>query len=184
MGEKAMPQTKTCPPPTLPDFSKDNLFEKIVSVIMVTSAAFVVLAVGTSAIMRYFIRRDIYGVEELITIAAFWMYFAGAVYATKTRQQISAEMFSMFTKNSKFLYGIAVTQRSVTLLLCLIYAWWGWEFISWSVSGGGKTTLWQIPLYVGQSAVFLGLVCMLVYFVRDLILILRVKPSEYFPGRA
>ena len=51
-------------------------------------------------------------------------------------------------------------------------------------SGGGKTTLWQIPLYVGQSAVFLGLVCMLVYFVRDLILILRVKPSEYFPGRA
>ena len=151
---------------------------------MVISASFVVLAVGSSAIMRYFIRRDIYGVEELITIAAFWMYFAGAVYATKTRQQISAEMFNVFTKNPKILYAVAFAQRSITLLLCLIYAWWGWEFIFWSVTEGGKTTLWQIPLYVGQSAVFLGLVCMLVYFVRDLILLLRVKPSEYYPGSA
>ena len=179
-----MPQTKTCPEIRPPDFTRDNLFEKIVTVIMITSASFVVLAVGCSAIMRYFVRRDIYGVEELITIAAFWMYFAGAVYATKTRQQISAEMFTMFTKNAKVLYGIALAQRSITLLLCLIYAWWGWEFISWSVTGGGRTTLWQIPLYVGQSAVFLGLICMLVYFVRDLILLLRVKPSEYYPGSA
>ena len=179
-----MPQTKTCPEIKPPNFTRDNLFEKIVTVIMVTTAAFVVLAVGSSAIMRYFIRRDIYGVEELITIAAFWMYFAGAVYATKTRQQISAEMFTVFTKNPKILYGVALAQRSITLLLCLIYTWWGWEFIFWSVTGGGRTTLWQIPLYVGQSAVFLGLVCMLIYFIRDLILILRIKPSDYYPGKA
>lgn len=179
-----MPQTKTCPEITPPDFTRNNFFEKIVTVIMVASASFVVLAVGSSAIMRYFVRRDIYGVEELITIAAFWMYFAGAVYATKTRQQISAEMFTIFTKNPKVLYGVALAQRSITLILCLIYTWWGWEFIFWSVNGGGKTTLWQIPLYVGQSAVFLGLVCMLIYFVRDVILLLRIKPSDYYPGKA
>ena len=179
-----MPQTKTCPEMTPPDFCRNNLFEKIVTVVMVATAAFVVLAVGCSAIMRYFVRRDIYGVEELITIAAFWMYFAGAVYATKTRQQISAEMFTVLTKNPKVLYVVALAQRSITLLLCLIYAWWGWEFIFWSVQSGGRTTLWQIPLYVGQSAVFLGLICMLIYFVRDLILILRIKPSDYYPGRA
>ena len=179
-----MPQTKTCPEITPPDFTRNNFFEKIVTVIMVASASFVVLAVGSSAIMRYFVRRDIYGVEELITIAAFWMYFAGAVYATKTRQQISAEMFTIFTKNPKVLYGVAFAQRSITLILCLIYAWWGWEFIFWSVNGGGKTTLWQIPLYVGQSAVFLGLVCMLIYFVRDVVLLLRIKPSDYYPGKA
>lgn len=179
-----MPQTKTCPEITPPDFTRNNFFEKIVTVIMVASASFVVLAVGSSAIMRYFIRRDIYGVEELITISAFWMYFAGAVYATKTRQQISAEMFTIFTKNPKVLYGVALAQRSITLILCLIYTWWGWEFIFWSVNGGGRTTLWQIPLYVGQSAVFLGLVCMLIYFVRDVILLLRIKPSAYYPGKA
>lgn len=179
-----MPETKTCPEIKPPTFTRNNIFEKIVTVIMVISASFVVLAVSSSAIMRYLIRRDIYGVEELITIAAFWMYFAGAVYATKTRQQISAEMFPIFTKNPKILYGVALAQRSITLLLCLIYAWWGCEFISWSVTGGGRTTLWQIPLYVGHLAVFLGLICMLIYFIRDVVLLLRVKPSEYYPGRA
>lgn len=151
---------------------------------MVTTGSFIVLVISTSAIMRYFLDRDIYGIEELITIAAFWMYFAGAVYASKTRRQISAELFSMFTKNGNILFGIALVQRSITFLLCLIYAWWGWEFISWSFLSGGKTTLWQIPIYVGQSSVFLGLVCMLIYFGRDIIMLLRCKPSEYFPGKA
>lgn len=178
-----MPQSESCSTPR-PDFSRENLFEKIVTFIMIATASFIVLVISTSAIMRYFMDQDIYGIEELITIAAFWMYFAGAVYATKTRRQISAELFSMFTKNGKILYGIALAQRLITLSLCLIYAWWGWEFVSWSFLSGGKTTLWQIPLYVGQSSVFLGLVCMLVYFARDVLMLLRVKPSEYYPGRA
>ncbi len=178
-----MSQTESTSPQRL-DFTKENFFEKIVTVIMVITAAFIVMVISTSAIMRYFLDRDIYGIEELITIAAFWMYFAGAVYASKTRRQISAELFSMFTKNGNILYGIALVQRSITFLLCLIYAWWGWEFISWSFQSGGKTTLWQIPLYVGQSSVCLGLICMLIYFARDIILLLRVKPSEYSPGKA
>lgn len=163
---------------------KDNAFDRIVVAIMMICGCFVVLAVAGGAIMRYLFRKDIYGIEELTTIAAFWMYFAGAVYATKTRKQISAEMFSMITKNPVALYVSVLLQRAVTLALCLIYSWWGFEFLHWSVTDGGKTNLWQIPIFVGQAAVFFGLIGMLAYFLRDLVMILRTKPSAYRHGDA
>lgn len=179
-----MSQSEPCAPPEPvagPVF-KDNIVDKVIVLVMMVTASFVVLAVGAGAIMRYVFRRDIYGVEELTTIAAFWMYFAGAIYATKTRQQISAEMFSMFTGNPVVLWASVFLQRLITLLLCLVYTWWGWEFFWWSVTSGGKTNLWQIPICVGQSSVFVGLIGMLAYFLRDLIMILRIRPSRYRQG--
>lgn len=179
-----MSQTEPCatPEPAAGPVFKDNMLDKVIVLIMMVTATFVVLAVGAGAIMRYVFRRDIYGVEELITIAAFWMYFAGAIYATKYRQQIAAEMFSIFTQNPVALWTSVFLQRSITLLLCLIYTWWGWEFFWWSMNSGGKTNLWQIPIYVGQSSVFVGLIGMLAYFIRDLIMILKIKPSQYRQG--
>ena len=163
---------------------RDNLFEKAVVAVMVATGVFVVLAVAAGAVMRYLFRKDIYGVEELTTIAAFWMYFTGAVYAGKTRQLISAEMITVFTKNPVILYAAALTQRVAVLAICLVFSWWGWQFLQWSYTGGGRTNLWQIPLWVGQSSVFFGLVCLLAYFVRDVVMILRVKPRDYRPGAA
>lgn len=162
---------------------KDNAFDKIVVFIMMVSGCFVVLAVAGGAIMRYVFRKDIYGIEELTTVAAFWMYFAAAVYATKTRKQISAEMFSIFTKNPVVLYCSVLAQRVITFLLCLIYSWWGWQFFHWSVTDGGKTNLWQLPVFVGQGAVFFGLLGMLAYFLRDILMILQVRPAAYQPEK-
>lgn len=161
---------------------KDNAFDKIVIFIMLVCGCFVVLAVASGAIARYFFRKDIYGIEELTTVAAFWMYFAGAVYATKARKQISAEMMTMFTQNPVILYAMVLLQRAITFLLCLVYSWWGLEFFRWSFLDGGKTNLWQIPIFVGQGAVLFGLLGMLTYFLRDLVMILRVRPSEYRNG--
>lgn len=168
-------------PDAVPD-RKDNLFEKTVSFIMLSTACFVVLMVGTSAIMRYLFHKDIYGVEELTTIAAFWMYFAGAVYASKEGTHISAEMIGVFTSNKRIIYWTAVVRHVITFLLCAIYAWWGWEFLEWGFVSGGKTNLWQIPLYVGQCSVFFGLACMLVYFGRDCITIFRMTPENFSPN--
>jgi TRAP-type C4-dicarboxylate transport system permease small subunit len=164
--------------------ARANPFERIVTLLMVVTGVAVVLAVGSGAIMRYLFRRDIYGIEELTTIAAFWMYFTGAVYAGKTRQLISAELVTIVTRKPGLLYAATLVQRLVTLAICVIFTWWGWGFLHWSVTGGGRTNLWQIPLWVGQSSVLFGLACLLVYFVRDVIMILRVKPSDYRPGCA
>ena len=151
---------------------------------MLASGTFVSCIVALGAVMRYVFQKDVYGIEELLTMASFWMYFAGGAYAAKTRQHISADILAAYIKNSVSIYVLTLIQRTLTFLICLVYAWLGIRLFVWSFLEGGKTSLWQIPLYFGHAAVTFGLACMLIYFGRDLILLLRVKPTQYQPGMA
>ena len=161
----------------------DLNIKKLQNIILVASCSFVTIGIGTGAILRYLFKKDLYGAEELITIAAFWMYFIGAVYATHTKKHITAELFSSFCKNLKIVYSVKILSLTVTFLLALLYSWWGWEFFHWSLVKGGKSVALLIPLVYGHSAIFIGFVLMTVYFLFQLIeeiknLKLHLRSSE------
>ncbi len=156
--------------------------------IMIVCSAVIVLIVGVAALLRYLFGTDLYGAEEFLTIAAFWMYFMSAVYATHTRSHISAEVFSAFCKYVPLRRLVHFLQLGITVALAVLYSYWGWYFFYWSLTEGGKSTVWQIPLVVSHSAVFLGFVLMAWYFILQLIGdiadLLRVKiriASQYSP---
>ncbi|MDR3038373.1 MAG: TRAP transporter small permease [Candidatus Adiutrix sp.] len=162
--------------------NRDNLFSRFVAFVMVLTAVFVVVIIDANSAMRYLLRKDIRAVEEIIAIAAFWMYFAGAVYAAKRRVHISAEVIGLLVKNVRILYFINLFRRLATFLISLIFTWWGGVFFWWSLTESGRTNVWRIPLIIGQCPVTFGLAAMLVYAARDLILLLSVRPSAYRPG--
>jgi TRAP-type C4-dicarboxylate transport system substrate-binding protein len=56
-------------------------------------------------------------------------------------------------------------QLGLTIALSLLYTYWGWDFFFWSLMEGGTSTVWQIPLVVSHTAVFLGFVMMSWYFI-------------------
>ena len=147
----------------------DNSMKAAQRIIMVVCAAFIVCAVGAGAILRYVLGQDLYGADEFITVAAFWLYFAGAVYATHTHQHISAEIVSTYVRNAHARRIVHLIRSGVTTALALLFAVWAWDFFYWSLSEGGWTTVWQIPLVVAHTAVFLGFVLMAWYFLVDLI---------------
>ena len=146
----------------------DHNIKKIQQIILVASCSFVTIGIGTGAVLRYLFKKDLYGAEEFITIAAFWMYFIGAVYATHTKKHITAELFSSFCKNRKIVYSVKIFSLSVTSLLALLYTWWGWEFFHWSLTKGGRSVAWLIPLAYGHSAIFIGFIFMALYFLVQL----------------
>lgn len=173
-------------------FPQLNTLDRVVKAtqrfIMIFCSAVIVLIVGVAALLRYLFGADLYGAEEFLTIAAFWMYFMSAVYATHTRSHISAEVFSAFCKNVLLRRSVHFFQLGVTVALAVLYSYWGWYFFYWSLTEGGKSTVWQIPLVVSHSAVFLGFVLMAWYFILQLIGdiadLLRVKiriASQYSP---
>jgi TRAP-type C4-dicarboxylate transport system substrate-binding protein len=173
-------------------FPQLNMLDRVAKAtqrfIMIFCSAVIVLIVGTAALLRYLFGADLYGAEEFLTIAAFWMYFMSAVYATHTRSHISAEVFSAFCKSVLLRRAVHFFQLGVTVTLAVLYSYWGWYFFYWSLTEGGKSTVWQIPLVVAHSAVFLGFVLMAWYFILQLIGditdLLRVKiriASQYSP---
>jgi len=173
-------------PPAQPSLEtvlkKSNLFSKVLSVIMVLTATYTIVIVSVNALMRYFIRKDIYGIEELTALIAFWMYFAGAVYCSKQRTHISAEVLSILFKNPYILYAMSLFQRVVTLICCAFFAWYGIKYFQWGIVMGAKTNLLQIPTVYANGPITVGFCAMLVYCLRDLIMIFKIKPSEYRSG--
>lgn len=161
-----------------------KLIQRVVLIIM---SVFTVGAVGTGAVMRYVFQKDLYGAEEFITIAAFWLYFTGAIYATHTRKHISAEIFSTFCKNVKIRRIVYFLSATLTLLLALLYSYWGWQFFYWSMTEGGRSLVWQIPLVLGHTAVFVGFVFMAYYFLANIkediadILNIKIRLASQYP---
>ena len=146
----------------------DNTVKKLQEIILIASCSFVTIGIGTGAILRYLFKKDLYGAEEFITIAAFWMYFIGAVYATHENKHITAEIFSALCRNRKVVYIVKIISLCATVILSLLYSFWGWEFFHWSLTNGGRSVAWLIPLVYGHSAVFISFVLMSVYFIIEL----------------
>jgi TRAP-type C4-dicarboxylate transport system substrate-binding protein len=147
----------------------DRFIKTSQRLIMIACSAVIVLIVGVAALLRYLFGTDLYGGEEFLTIAAFWMYFMGAVYATHTRSHISAEVFSIYCRNVRLRRLVHFFQLGVTVALALLYSYWGWSFFHWSLTEGGSSTVWQIPLVVSHTAVALGFVMMAWYFMLQLV---------------
>jgi len=45
--------------------------------LMVASSIFVMLIMCLEVLLRYVFKSDLFGIEEIVVIAAFWLYFMG-----------------------------------------------------------------------------------------------------------
>ena len=146
-----------------------NLLLRLQRLVMILCSGFIITAVAAVAFQRYVFEGNLYGIEEYISFAAFWMYFMGASYATHIRSHISAEVFSIYCTHEPTRIVVSMLRSIITLGLCLLFTVWGWEFFYWSLTEGGKTTVWQMPLVIGHSSVFVGFIMMSWYFLVELL---------------
>jgi TRAP-type C4-dicarboxylate transport system permease small subunit len=141
-----------------------NSLKTFQEIILILTSSFITIIIASGAILRYFFNKDLYGAEEFTSIAAFWMYFIGAIYATHKKKHITVEMFSSICKNVATIRIIKLISLAATILVSLLYSWWGLEFFYWSFTKGGKSVAWRVPLVYGHSAVSIAFILMTFYF--------------------
>ena len=161
--------------------TKKNWFDKIIvnglaSICLIMSIA-LTLIMCMVTFVRYVIEGDLYGFEEWVKLFAFWLYFAGAALGSYNRTHVSADLVNAYLKEGKLKQFLAFLKNFLTVGACLIFVCYGWEFFYFGYMGPlgtgiaiPKTSAWKIPLWIGYLPVFGGLVIMLYYFTRDLIL--------------
>src|SRR5699024_5984200 len=69
--------------------------------ILIVCSLLLVIGLGATVVMRYILKIDLFGLEELLVIPAFWLYFIGASFGTYEKSHISAELVSVYVKNEK-----------------------------------------------------------------------------------
>src|SRR5690625_1523600 len=78
-----------------------KLLERVQQSILVLCSVFLVLGVSIQVFLRYVLKSDLLGIQELIIILAFWLYFIGSSLGSLYNKHISAELVSIYVSNKK-----------------------------------------------------------------------------------
>ena len=132
--------------------------------------------------MRYILHTDFYGSEELILLAAFWLYFIGSALAAKHGTQIKAEMLDMFVKN-RVAHGIAAIARDIISLgMAIVASVWSIQYVLWNYNINMKSNVFRFPVYITVIPIAISFVMWSIYCVRDLVISIKgfgkTEPEE------
>lgn len=161
-----------------------NIFDRIIinsfSFVCFFCATILTLVICVATFFRYILEGNLYGYEEWVKIIAFWLYFIGAAIGAYNRTHVSADLVNAYLPEGTLKKFLIVVRNAITVGVALLFTWYGYEFFMFGFRGPlgtgvaiPMTTIWRIPMWVGYLSVFLGLLFMVYYFARDLVISLR-----------
>lgn len=147
----------------------DDILEFVENWIMVITGIAVCGLIISAAAMRYIMKTDFYGYEELTLFCAFWLYFMGSSVAAKKNTHINANMMSMFCHNEKVLAVSEIIKNLVSLGVCSVATVWCFQYTSWSIQMGAKSNVFKLPVAIAQIPMFISFLLWTLYLIRDLL---------------
>ena len=146
-----------------------DVLVKAQRVVMIVTGIATILLVFVPIVLRQ-IGIPFTGYEEFLLPIEFWMYMMGSSHGSYERNQITADLLLRVLKGKPQL-GLQALTSILTFLLGVVFTYWAWVLVQWSLSTGALSSLYKIPIVWGQSAIFVGLVisCLynFVYMIKD-----------------
>lgn len=147
----------------------DKIVEWVENWIVVISGVAVCVMIFAGAVARYILHTDFYGSEELILLAAFWLYFIGSALAAKHNTQIKAEMLAMFIKSRKLLGLANIVKCIVSLGMAGLASLWSVQYVLWNININMKSNVFRFPVYITVLPIAISFVSWTIYCIRDLV---------------
>lgn len=123
----------------------------------------IVLLVFVSVAMRYIFKSSFQGMEELIMLFAFGIYFIGAALSSREETQITADVMSLVVKKPRSKNLLRAFQNLVDGVLIGICGVFSLEEMFFVLDAGSRTTGLKMPLWVVYMVIFIGLFLMAFY---------------------
>ena len=147
----------------------DDAFEFCANWIMTITGIATCTLIVVAGCMRYFLKMDFYGYEELTLFAAFWLYFMGSAIAGKKDTHINANMISMFCKNEAIIKIVEIVKIVISLAMCAVATKWCFDYVLWSAQMGAKSNVFKLPNVIAQIPMFISFFMWTLYVIRDLV---------------
>lgn len=147
----------------------DDGLEIIQNYILTITGVAVCSLIFISAMMRYILKMDFYGSEEIILFIAFWLYFTGSALAAKKVTHINANMLSLFISNKKTLSMLELVKNVLSLSVAVVITFWCYKYVAWSWRMGASSNVFKLPNVIGQIPIFLSFLIWDIYLIRDVI---------------
>ena len=129
----------------------------IQKVVLILSTSVVLVLLGTSIICRYILHVNMYGLEELVQMAGYYLYFMGAGFSVRLGYEIKADMVDIFPVRQKVKGYIHAAANVISVILAFLFVYWGFLMIEWGVEVNPVTPGLRLPVmisYIGVEAGF------------------------------
>ena len=131
--------------------------------IMIVASIGVVVLIFISVVMRYIFEDGFKGMEELIVLVAFWIYFMGGTYGSYENSHITADILSVFVKNERAKTIIDFIRHIITTVILFAVSYCVIELIIYTAQSGAVSAVLKIPMTVVYLPVYIGLFMMNFY---------------------
>lgn len=158
---------------------KNNLlFRGLVNVEVVIMVVTSILAAGVvfvGVVLRYVLKSNFFGQEEILCIIAMWLYWMGGVYGTYENSHIKGDLLSSLFRSPKAKKAIELVILIVSFVTILIFIIWGWEYMSFNLAFRAVSTGLKLPLWWSQIPLLIGFILMELYTVYHFFRVLLDK---------
>lgn len=148
--------------------SIDNVLASIMKVVVTVMGVFVSFAMVVGIVSRALVGVPVFGLEELVLMAAMWLYMLGAALASRERSHLSADFIQAFSSNETLHDITRLIATVLSVVMAVFFVIWSYSLFSWGLARGQVTPVFSIPQYVSQGSLFVASILLLLYALRDL----------------
>lgn len=127
----------------------------------------VTFLVFIQVLLRYVLHHPLMGIEELLLFPTIWLYFLGGAIASRARNHIECRVVTMYVRGASLHWANAL-KAALSLVVAVWLTYWAYEYFRYALRVGKESDMLYIPLVLGESALFIGLLLMSAYTAWEL----------------
>lgn len=154
-----------------------RFMERLMSWILIICGVCLIAVIAIAVVMRYVMESTLFGSEEILAMAAIWLYWIGGSYGSYEDSHISADMTNLLIRNEKVRHIYQGFARILTTAITGVFAYWSISnYAIPNFQAGTRTTGLRIPMIYSRIAITIAFVLMFLYSVYHLVR--HFKPLE------
>ncbi|WP_299663039.1 TRAP transporter small permease subunit [uncultured Psychromonas sp.] len=114
-------------------------------------------------ITRYVLEIPVMGLEETLFYPTMWLYFLGAVNASRENTHIRANVLEIFLKNKRQVTILAIIGEVLSLIICSWLTYWTWDFTKYSLRVWKESPTLYLPTFYVDVSLMIGMVLIMIY---------------------
>jgi TRAP-type transport system small permease protein len=118
------------------------------------------LLVVMQVILRYVLKMPLMGIEEIMLFPTIWLYMLGGGIASRERDHIQAGILTLYIKSERTMKIFFFVRTVVAFLVSCWLTYWAFRYFGYSLRIWKLSPLLYLPLFFGESAMFIGLLSM------------------------
>lgn len=108
------------------------------------------------------------GIEELMLFPTIWLYMLGGANASMERNHISCGVLTLYIKREKTNHLFNLVTSIISFVISSWLTFYAFKYFLYSFKVWKVSNLLYIPMFIGESAVFIGLFIMTLYAAIDI----------------